>query len=190
MLQDFNRERLIEDLSPILEEVCEVANFNYAEILLPDSGGLQPSPHYYVFDDINGYYLEVFYQCSQGSIISGGTLLDVLATGQSKWMLNIPVEFEDGSLRDKDVEVCGLETGIAIPIIRDEVLLIMAFYKVESVCYLPRYSESIIDAIAGEEHQIIRDTPEIKEIVGNGFKITINKGKDNSEINNFNIQII
>ena len=65
----------------------------------------------------------------------------------------------------------------------------MAFYKVESVCYSPEYLTSIIDVIAGDEPEVT-NTSKTKEIVGNGFKITINRGNDEPLTPQLNIQIL
>jgi hypothetical protein len=121
------------DLQTILTEICQLTNFDYGEIWLPNDKNdfLELSSNYYVTPGNHQYDLELFHECSQGFIMSKGEGLPgrVFLSKESEWILDVSVESEGSFLRNKIAKVCGVRTGFAIPVIVEEkVLMIMAFF--------------------------------------------------------------
>ena len=138
------KEKALNNSKEILKEICEVTNFNYGEIWLLDSEKnlLELSSNYYIAADANQTDLELFHKCSEGFIMSPGEGLPgrVFSNKKPEWMLDVSVESEESFLRNKIAGICGVKTGFAIPIIkRNKVLMIIAFFSVESVCCSPQY---------------------------------------------------
>lgn len=143
-LQNFTEEISLNKLESILKEICELINFNYGEIWLPDCENnlLELSSDYYVAADSNQRDLELFHECSQGFIMSKGEGLPgrVFLSRKPEWMLDVSVESEESFLRNKIAGICGVKTGFAIPVFKEnKVLMIIAFFSVESVSYNSEY---------------------------------------------------
>jgi hypothetical protein len=62
------------DLKTILTDICQLTNFDYGEIWLPNDKNdlLELSSNYYVMPGNHQYDLELFHECSQGFIMSKG----------------------------------------------------------------------------------------------------------------------
>ena len=144
ILPHLTKEKASNKLKSILKEICEATNFNYGEIWLLDCENnlLELSPNYYTVADANQHDLELFHKCSEGFIMSRGEGLPgrVFSSKKSEWMLDVSVESEESFLRNKIAGICGVKTGFAIPVIKEnKVLMIIAFFSVQSVCYCPQY---------------------------------------------------
>lgn len=125
----------------LLEKVYQSTEFSYGEIWFPNNENdfLELSSNYYIASDRYQDYLELFRECSQEFIMSKGEGLPgrVFSTQKSEWMLDVSDESEDSFLRNKIAGVCGVKTGFAIPVMKEEkVLMIMAFF----ICDLRSYS--------------------------------------------------
>ena len=143
------------DSKAVLKEVCKLTNFSYGEIWLPDRENdfLQLSSDYYVADNCDRLDLELFYECSQGFIMSKGEGLPgrVFSSKESEWMLDVSIESEGSFLRNKIAAICGVKTGFAIPVIEEEMKMIMAFFTCEIRCYsskcLALAMRSVVDSL-------------------------------------------
>ena len=131
----------------ILKEICQLTNFSYGEIWLSDDENdllvLKLSSDYYIVANHHQQNFELFYECSQGFIMSEGEGLPgrVLLRKKSEWMLDVSVESEGSFLRNKIAGVCGVKTGFAIPIIKAEkVLMVLAFFS----CDIRSYSSECL----------------------------------------------
>ena len=101
---------------------------------------LELSSNYCIVSDRDRDDLELFYECSQKFIMSEGEGLPgrVFLSQKSEWMLDVSAESEDSFLRSKIAGVCGVQTGFAIPIKREEkILMIMAFFTCDLRSYSP-----------------------------------------------------
>lgn len=140
-MQNLLKYKSSGNLKLILNEICQLTNFSYGEIWFPNEEKkiLELSSNYYIANDIHQHDLELFYECSQGFIMSKGEGLPgrVFLSQKSEWMLDVSAESEDYFLRNKIAGVCGVKTGFAVPVkIEEEVLMIMAFFT----CDLRSYS--------------------------------------------------
>ena len=140
------------NLKTIITKICQVTNFNYGEIWLPNDENdfLEISSDYYVVADGYQQDLELFHECSQGFIMSKGEGLPgrVFLSKESEWMLDVSAESEDGFLRNKIAGVCGVKTGFAIPVIKEEkVLMIMAFFTCDLRPYSSEYLALAMDSV-------------------------------------------
>lgn len=141
VMQNLSKNKSSDNLKSILNEICQLTKFSYGEIWFPndENNFLELSSNYYIVNDIHQYDLELFYECSQGFIMSKGEGLPgrVFLNQKSEWMLDVSAESEDYFLRNKIAGVCGVKTGFAVPVkIEEEVLMIMAFFT----CDLRSYS--------------------------------------------------
>ena len=127
-----NRQKSANYLETTLQKICQLTNFSYGEVWLPNKENdfLEISPDYYIIAERHRQDLELFHECSQGFIMSKGEGLPgrVFLTKESEWMLDVSAESEDGFLRNKIAGVCGVKTGFAIPLIKEEVLAVLAFF--------------------------------------------------------------
>ena len=135
MMQNRTKENF-NNLKDKLAMICQLTNFSYGEIWLPNSENsfLELSPNYHIVADRYQHDLELFYECSQEFIMSEGEGLPgrVFSSKKPEWMLDVSVESEDSFLRNKIAGVCGVKTGFAIPAIKEEkILIIMAFFTCE-----------------------------------------------------------
>ena len=139
VMQKQSVKQLSIDSKTVLKEICQITNFSYGEIWLPDRENdfLQLSSDYYVVDNRDRPDLELFYECSQGFIMSKGEGLPgrVFSSKKPEWMLDVSIESESSFLRNKIAAICGVKTGFAIPIIEEEIVMIMAFFTCELRCY-------------------------------------------------------
>ena len=116
-----------------LSKICELTNFPYGEIWLPNPENdlLELSDHYYIVAGNHQDDLENFYNCSQDFIVSQGEGLPgrVWLEKQPEWMLDVSAESEGYFSRNQIAGVFGVKTGFAIPVIIEEkVVMIMAFF--------------------------------------------------------------
>ena len=143
MLQNFIEDKTLNDWEEVLKEFCELTPFNYGEIWFPNrENNLQLSSNYYIVADSNQHDLELFRECSEDFVMSKGEGLPgrAFSSGESEWMSDVSVESEESFLRNKIAGVCGVKTGFAIPISKEnEVLIVIAFFSVESVGYSSEY---------------------------------------------------
>ena len=128
------------DSRTALQEICQLTNFSYGEIWLPnyENDYLQLSSDYYVANNRDSLDLELFHECSQEFIMSKGEGLPgrVFSSKKSEWMLDVSIESEGSFLRNKIARVCGVKTGFAIPVIEAEIMtIVMAFFSCEIRCY-------------------------------------------------------
>jgi hypothetical protein len=147
-VQNLIKNKSSDKLKLILHEICQLTNFSYGEIWFPndENNFLELSSNYYIVNDIHQYDLELFYECSQGFIMSKGEGLPgrVFLSHEPEWILDISsteseesFESKDSFLRNTIAEVCGVKTGFAVPVkIEKKVLMIMAFFT----CKLRSYS--------------------------------------------------
>lgn len=137
------REQSTKNLKSILKKICQLTNFSYGEIWLPDEDILVLSPYYHVVSDNYQYDNELFHECSKGFIMTKGEGLPgrVFLTKKPEWMLDVSIESEESFLRNKIAGICSVKTGFAIPVIKEEkVLSIMAFFA----CDIKPYSSECI----------------------------------------------
>ena len=133
-MQKTVQENSLNDLKIVLNKVCQLTNFSYGEIWLPneESDFLEISPNYYVVADRHQLDFQLFHECSQGFIMSKGEGLPgrVFKSEKPEWMLDVSVESENSFLRNKIAGICGVKTGFSIPIIRKKkVLAVLAFFS-------------------------------------------------------------
>ena len=143
-MQNSTQEKTSSSLKLILQEICETTKFSYGEIWLPDrkSNLLELSPNYYTAADVNQHGLELFRECSKGFVMCKGEGLPgrVFLSKKLEWMLDVSVESEESFLRNKIAGICGVKTGFAVPVIKEnKVLMVIAFFSTESVRYSPKY---------------------------------------------------
>ena len=136
--------KMLSDLEINLQKICLLTNFSYGEIWLCDRENdlLQLSSDYYIVADRYQHDFELFHECSQEFIMSKGEGLPgrVFSNKKPEWMLDVSIEGESSFLRNKIAGVCGVKTGFAIPVIKEEVSIIMAFFT----CDLRSYSSKCI----------------------------------------------
>ena len=138
-------EKSDNKLTSILNEICQLTNFPYGEIWIPNENNnfLEISSNYHVAAHNHQYDLQLFHHCSEDFIMSQGEGLPgrVWLNKKPEWILNVSAESEGYFLRNKIAGVCGVKTGFAIPIIVEEkVLMIMTFFT----CELRSYSSECI----------------------------------------------
>ena len=124
------------NLKLTLSKICELTNFPYGEIWLPNPENdlLELTPDYHVVAGTHQDDLEQFYYCSQDFIVSQGEGLPgrVWLERKPEWLLDASAESEGYFLRNKIAGVFGVQTGFAIPLVIEErVLMIMAFFACE-----------------------------------------------------------
>ena len=139
------REQSSNNPNLTLSEICNLTNFPYGEIWLPndDKDLLELSSHYHVVSGNHQDDLELFHECSQEFILSKGEGLPgrVWLNQKPEWILDVSAESEGYFLRNRIAGVCGVKTGFAIPVIvKQKVLMIMAFFA----CDLRPYSSECI----------------------------------------------
>ena len=111
-----------------------MTNFAYGEIWLPQAENelLELSSDYYIVEGNRSADLELFHQCSQDFILSKGEGLPgrVWLNQEPEWILDVSAESESYFLRNKIAGVCGVKTGLAIPVsLEEKVLMILAFFS-------------------------------------------------------------
>ena len=155
IVQNSIKEKASDNLKSILNEICQLTNFSYGEIWFPNDENtcLELNSDYYVVSDVVSDLhqddLELFHECSQGFIMSKGEGLPgrVFLSKESEWMLDVSAESEDGFLRNKIAGICGVKTGFAIPVIKEEkVLIIMAFFSCDLRPYSSEYLALAMDS--------------------------------------------
>lgn len=129
-------------LGEILSKICELTDFHYGEIWLPnpENNLLELSPIYHVV--IGNYQndLENFRLCSQDFILSKGEGLPgrVWLWKQPEWMPDVSAESEGYFLRNQIAKAFGVRTGFAVPkIIEEKVFMIFAFFTCDIRSYSP-----------------------------------------------------
>ncbi len=132
-MQEFIREKSSNNLKSTLGKICELTNFSYGEIWLPNAENnlLELSSDYYVVAGNHQNDLELFYECSQDFVLSLGEGLPgrVWLKKKPEWILDVSAESEGYFLRNQIAGVYGVKTGFAVPVILEEkVLMIMAFF--------------------------------------------------------------
>lgn len=142
----------MNNLKTTLQKICQLTDFSYGEIWLPnvENNFLQLSSDYYIAADRYQQDLELFYECSQEFIMSEGEGLPgrVFLSKEPEWMLDVSTESEEDFLRNKIAGVCGVKTGFAIPIIKEEeVLMIMAFFTCHSLNFSSQYLVLAMDLV-------------------------------------------
>ena len=124
------------NLKLTLSKICELTNFPYGEIWLPNPENdlLELSAIYHIVAGNHQDDLEHFYNCSQDFIVSQGEGLPgrVWLEKQPEWMLDVSAESEGYFSRNQIAGVFGVKTGFAIPVVVEEkVVMIMAFFTCE-----------------------------------------------------------
>ena len=132
-MQQLIREQSSNNPNLTLSKICNLTNFPYGEIWLPndDKDLLELSSHYHVVSGNNQDDLELFHECSQEFILSKGEGLPgrVWLNQKPEWILDVSAESEGYFLRNRIAGVCGVKTGFAIPVtLEKKVLIIMAFF--------------------------------------------------------------
>ena len=141
-MQSHNKEKTSYNSKLLLKKICEATKFCYGEIWTSnlENNLLELSSNYYVANDINRYNLELFHECSQDFIMLPGEGLPgrVFSSKEPEWMLDVSAESEESFLRNKIAGICGLKTGFAIPVTRDnKVVMVITFFSTKSVIYSP-----------------------------------------------------
>ncbi|MEH1809775.1 GAF domain-containing protein [Nostoc sp.] len=131
-------------LGVILSKICELTDFHYGEIWLPnpENNFLELSPISHVVVGNHQDDLENFRLCSQDFILSKGEGLPgrVWLYKQPEWMLDISAESERYFLRNQIAKAFGVRTGFAVPrIIEEKVFMILAFFACDIRFYSPEY---------------------------------------------------
>lgn len=144
-MQKINTQISGKYLEITLQKICQLTNFSYGEVWLlnEERDFLEISNNYYIVANRDRQNLELFHECSQGFIMSKGEGLPgrVFLTKESEWMLDVSAESEDSFLRNKIAGICGVTTGFAIPLIKEEnVLAVLAFFT----CVVRPYSSECL----------------------------------------------
>ena len=144
--------KTISNSEIILQKVCQLTNFSYGEIWLPndENNFLELSSDYYIVADRDRQNLEIFHECSQGFIMTKGEGLPgrVFLCKKPEWMLDVSVESEGSFLRNKIAGVCGVKTGFAIPVIKkNKVLMVMTFFSPTVRSYSPKCLALAMDIV-------------------------------------------
>lgn len=142
IMQDPIRRIYLDNSKLVLNKICQLTDFYYGEIWLTNDRNnfLELSSNYYVRSDLEYQCdLELFHEFSQEFVMSKGEGLPgrVFSSQKSDWILDVSSESEDSFPRNKIARICGVKTGFAVPVIKQEkVLMIMAFFT----CALRSYS--------------------------------------------------
>ena len=145
-------------LEVVLSTVCETKGWNYGEAWIPcaDDTVLTCSPAWYSRadsrDGVNSPVLEKFRRLSQEFTFPLGIGLPgrVWSSQQPEWQQDISREPKINFQRADIARECGLRTGLGIPlIVKDQVLAVILFFKIESYKQDTRLVESISAIAAG-----------------------------------------
>jgi hypothetical protein len=122
-------------ITPILIQVCEVADWDYGEMWIPSDhlSILELSPVWHIASNTtNATSLEQFRLCSEGFILSPGEGLPgrVWLSEQSEWIADATVESESYCLRNQIATAFDISAGFGVPIIaNDQVQAVLVFFK-------------------------------------------------------------